>query len=161
MQPETNFLGFEWSAGFYRYAADRVRRNGRENVRIVHGDATEFLRYWCPDHVAQVVHLYFSDPWPKKRHHKRRVIQDETLNTIHRILKTNGELRIVTDHDDLWEWCETHIDRHLDLFNRKEFNTVDSASDGEITGTNFERKYRREGRPLHSLTLKRCVLDTD
>jgi tRNA (guanine-N7-)-methyltransferase len=121
----------------------------------VYGDATEFLKYWCEDSVAEVIHLYFSDPWPKNRHHKRRVIQDETLNTFHRILKSDGELRIVTDHDELWEWCKAHIDRHPDLFVRKEFDTVGSAGEGELTGTNFERKYRREGRPFHSVTLRR------
>ncbi|MDP7008505.1 MAG: tRNA (guanosine(46)-N7)-methyltransferase TrmB [Phycisphaerales bacterium] len=153
LQPETNFLGFEWAAEFYRYGADRLRRNGRKNVRMMYGDATEFLKHWCKDHVAEVLHLYFSDPWPKKRHHKRRVIQDDTLRTFHRILKLGGALRIVTDHDELWEWCETHIDRHLDLFERKSFDIVSSASEGELTGTNFERKYRREGRPFHSVTL--------
>ena len=153
LQPKTNFLGFEWAAEFYRYGADRLRRNGRTCVRMVYGDATEFLKYWCEDQVAEVIHLYFSDPWPKKRHNKRRVVQDETLRTFHRVLKLGGELRIVTDHDDLWAWCEEHIDRHLDLFERKPFDTVDSALEGELAGTNFERKYRREGRPFHSVTL--------
>ena len=153
LQPKTNFLGFEWAAEFYRYGADRIRRNGRKNVRIVYGDATEFLKYSCKDNVAEVIHLYFSDPWPKKRHHKRRVIQDETLQTFHRILKPDGELRIVTDHEELWKWCEAHIDRHSDMFKRKPFDTVDSASEGELTGSNFERKYRRDGRPFHSVTL--------
>jgi tRNA (guanine-N7-)-methyltransferase len=155
LQPETNFLGFEWAAEFYRYGADRLRRNGRNSVRMMYGDATEFLKYWCEDSVAEVIHLYFSDPWPKNRHHKRRVIQDETLKTFHRILKPNGELRIVTDHHELWEWCELHIDRHPHLFVRKEFDTVDSAGEGELTGTNFERKYRREGRPFYSVTVCR------
>ena len=121
---------------------------------MVYGDATEFLKYWCEDQVAEVIHLYFSDPWPKKRHNKRRVVQDETLRTFHRVLKLGGELRIVTDHDDLWAWCEEHIDRHLDLFERKPFDTVDSALEGELAGTNFERKYRREGREFHSVTLR-------
>jgi len=44
---EPNYLGFEWAAEFYRYAADRIRRNHSTNVKMVHGDATEFLRYWC------------------------------------------------------------------------------------------------------------------
>ena len=155
LQPNTNFLGFEWAAEFYRYGADRLRRNGRKSVRMVYGDATEFLQYWCEDQVAEVIHLYFSDPWPKKRHHKRRVIQDDTMHTFHRILKPGGELRIVTDHDDLWDWCLLHIDRHQDLFECIPFNTVDSAGEGELTGTNFERKYRREGRPFHRVTTRK------
>ncbi len=155
LQPETNFLGIEWAAEFYRYAADRLRRNDIRNVRMLRGDATEFIRYWCPDSIAAVIHLYFSDPWPKKRHHKRRVVQDHTLAAFHRILQPGGELRIVTDHDDLWEWMQTHAARAERLFERVEFDRPDSAGEGEVVGTNFERKYRREGRPFHGMTLVR------
>ncbi len=95
-----NYLGFEWAAEFYRYAADRLRRNHIPNVKMVHGDATEFLNYWCEDSIADVIHLYFSDPWPKKKHHKRRVVQDATLEIFHRVLKPNGSLHVVTDHDE-------------------------------------------------------------
>src|SRR5262249_54004134 len=70
---EVNYLGIEKSPEYWRFAADRVRRHGLANVRILRADAVEFLRYWCADGVASVVHLYFSDPWPKTRHHKRRV----------------------------------------------------------------------------------------
>ena len=154
IQPETNFLGFEWAAEYHRYATDRLRRNGCTSVRVVYGDATEFLRFWCMHNVAQVIHLYFSDPWPKKRHHKRRVIQDETLRMFHEILKPTGELRIVTDHDGLWSWCETLIEKHNKLFTRIPFDRADSAAEGELTGTNFERKYRRAGRPFHAMTLR-------
>lgn len=153
LKPETNYLGIEWSAEFYRYAADRIRRNQIKTVRILHGDATEFLRYWCPENLAQVIHLYFSDPWPKKRHHKRRVLQDSTLNMFHHLLTENGELRLVTDHDDLWQWYEDISSRHEHLFKREPFQPPESAGEGELIGTNFERKYQREGRPFHAMTL--------
>ncbi len=155
LQPEVNFLGFEWAGEFFRYAADRVRRHGLKNVRIVHADATEFIRFRCADAVASVIHLYFSDPWPKTRHHKRRVVQDHTLREFHRVLKPHGELRLVTDHDDLWQWYREHIARSLELFKEKPFESPQSAGDGEVVGTNFERKYRREGRPFHAVTLVR------
>ncbi|HRP63395.1 MAG TPA: tRNA (guanosine(46)-N7)-methyltransferase TrmB [Phycisphaerales bacterium] len=153
LQPEVNFLGCEWAAEFYRYAADRLRRRNLTNVKMLRADATEFLRFWCADEVAAVVHLYFSDPWPKKRHHKRRVVQDHTLVEFHRVLQQRGELRIVTDHDDLWAWCEEHAARHTHLFDRVEFDRPTSAGEAEVVGTNFERKYAREGRPFHAMTL--------
>ena len=145
---EPNYLGFEWAAEFYRYAADRIRRNHILNVKMVHGDATEFLRFWCEDNVADVLHLYFSDPWPKTRHHKRRVIQDATLKTFHRVLKPGGILHVVTDHEDLWNWCDEHFARNTTMFTKSPFSASPSASDGELVGTNFERKYRTEGLSL-------------
>lgn len=152
---DTNFLGIEWAGEFYRYAADRMRRHALNNVRLLHADATEFIRFWCPDAIARVVHLYFSDPWPKKRHHKRRVIQDSSLAEIHRILQPKGELRIVTDHVELWAWYEEHVGRNAHLFERVPFEAPQSADDDEVVGTNFERKFAREGRPFHAMTLVR------
>ncbi len=154
LKPQVNYLGFEWAGEFYRYAADRMRRHGMSNVRIVHADATEFLRYRCIQQpIAAVIHLYFSDPWPKKRHHKRRVVQDRTLAEFHKILLPGGELRLVTDHDDLWAWYQEHAARHTHLFEQVAFERPESAGEGEVVGTNFERKYRREGRPFHAMTL--------
>jgi len=150
---DVNYLGIEKTAEFYRYAADRMRRRSLDNVRILRADANEFIQFWCADTVAAVVHLYFSDPWPKKRHHKRRVIHDRSLQEFHRILQPQGELRLVTDHSELWAWYEDHADRHAHLFERRNFDRPESADEGEIVGTNFERKYRREGRPFHAMTL--------
>lgn len=155
LQPDTNFLGIEWAGEFFRYAADRVRRHQMANVRMLHADASEFIRFWCASGIVRVIHLYFSDPWPKSRHHKRRVIQDESLRQFHRVLAPGGELRLVTDHPELWAWYEDHADRNQQLFSRAEFDSPDSAQANEVVGTNFERKFAREGRPFHSMTLLR------
>ncbi len=153
LEPNTNFLGIEWAGEFWAYAADRVRRVGLTNVKVLRGDATDFLRGRTPDAIASVIHLYFSDPWPKSRHHKRRVVQDHTLREFHRVLCPQGELRIVTDHDELWQWDVEHVDRAQELFERRDFARPASAGEGELVGTNFERKFRREGRPFHAMTL--------
>ncbi|MFN0132710.1 MAG: tRNA (guanosine(46)-N7)-methyltransferase TrmB [Phycisphaerales bacterium] len=170
-QPGTNFLGTEWEGEFYAYAADRLRRAGLTNVRMLHADATEFLRWRCPDAVSQVIHLYFSDPWPKARHHRRRVIQDRFLGDVARTLVPGGELRIVTDHDDYWAWMQEHFARwalpadderapaarsaDARPFVLLPFDPPGSAREGELVGTNFERKYRREGRPFNAATLRK------
>lgn len=155
LEPDVNFLGIEWAGEFYRYAADRLRRRQARNARLLWADATEFLRWWMPSGIVRVVHLYFSDPWPKSRHRKRRVVQDATMRDFHRVLRPQGELRLVTDHDELWAWYEEHARRNADLFERCPFERPASAAEGEMVGTNFERKYRREGRPFHAMTLRR------
>jgi tRNA (guanine-N7-)-methyltransferase len=153
--PQTNFLGIEWAREFYLYAADRVRRAGLTNVRMLRADATEFLRWRCPDELARVIHLYFSDPWPKKKHHKNRVVQDRFLGEAWRVLAPGGELRIVTDHDELWDWDQEHFNRWTTLaqpaanwtsptsappFEFAPFVPPEWVGDGQLVGTNYERK---------------------
>jgi tRNA G46 methylase TrmB len=74
---------------------------------------------------------------------------------MHAALVPGGELRIVTDHVELWGWYEEHAARHAHRFDRIAFDRPASAGDGEVVGTNFERKFRREGRPFHAMTLRR------
>lgn len=193
--PETNYLGIEWAREFYQYAADRCRRRwgggsggagpvvaiedadvpepappeATANVRLLNADAVEFLHWRCKSGIARVIHLYFSDPWPKTKHHRRRVVQDRFLADAHRILEPGGELRIVTDHDEYWAWMEEHFARWTVAdaaprgglvpgrtpFERIAFTPLPSAPDTELVGTNFERKYRREGRPFNAAILRR------
>jgi tRNA (guanine-N7-)-methyltransferase len=163
----SNFLGIEWAREYAEYAADRIQRHGLTNVRILHTDAGEFLRWRTPDAIATVIHLYFPDPWPKNRHHRRRMFQDRFLIDARRILIPAGELRVVTDHEDYWAWMQEHAAPWFAPlpagaspetpggFERREFNPPVSAAEGELVGTNFERKYRREGRPFHAMVLRR------
>ncbi len=163
LQPETNFIGIEWAREFWSYAADRVRRRGLTNIRLLHADAAEFLRWRVPDASLAVIHLYFPDPWPKARHQKRRMISDRFLTEARRAIIPGGQLRVVTDHDDYWNWMEEHFARWTAPrengspapFERLAFDRPASAGEGEVVGTNFERKYRREGRPFHAATLRR------
>ncbi|MBX3375992.1 MAG: hypothetical protein KF678_03195 [Phycisphaeraceae bacterium] len=207
--PETNFLGIEWAREFFEYAADRIRRRragladeetGRDelsaaparallNVRMLHADASEFIRWRVPDGIVRVIHLYFSDPWPKSRHHRRRVVQDRFLAEAARVLVPGGEVRVVTDHAELWAWDSAYfadwaedpsglLDREaaargaadvarerrerpvgmpgVKPFVMAPFARSAGAGEGELVGTNFERKYRREGRAFWAVVLRRA-----
>ena len=153
----TNFLGIEHAGEFARYAADRLRRRGLEHVRLLWGDAVDLLRWRTVSGVARVIHLYYSDPWPKSRHHKRRVVQHETLEAFHRVLEPDGRLHIVTDHEELWAWYEEHAAwaEGRGLFRRTTFVPPSSARPGELVGTNYERKFVAEGRAKNAMTLVR------
>ena len=141
-RPDTNFFGIEYARWFWRYASDRLRRNGCLNARTARAEAVYFLKEFVPDSSLAVVHVYFPDPWPKQRHHKRRLIQPPFLLEIHRVLKPAGRLQIVTDHEEYFQQIQQAV-RGSPL---KEVECNLSE-----VGTNFERKYRREGRKFHSI----------
>ncbi len=153
-EPRVNFLGVEWAREFYLYAADRVRRAGLTNVRMLRTDATEFLQWRCPAGIVRVVHLYFSDPWPKKKHHKNRVVQDAFLREVWRVLEVGGELRVVTDHDELWAWDVEHFARAAGLFTQEAFVPPAWVGEGEVIGTNYERKMCVE-KGAHAVVLRK------
>src|SRR6266581_6258996 len=97
-RPEVNFFGIEWARWFWRYASDRLRRNGCTNARTVRAEASYFLHEFVPPESVSVLHIYFPDPWPKARHHKRRLIAPTFMPSAQRVLAPGGRLQIVTDH---------------------------------------------------------------
>lgn len=148
-RPAVNFFGIEWARWFWRYASDRLRRNNCLNARTVRAEAEFFLREFVPEASISVLHIYFPDPWPKKRHHKRRLIQDKFMPLVQRILVPGGRLQVVTDHRDYFEQIDQTV--RNSALSVVEYNRPESADEGEFVGTNFERKYRREGRPFYAL----------
>ncbi|HEY1684954.1 MAG TPA: tRNA (guanosine(46)-N7)-methyltransferase TrmB [Tepidisphaeraceae bacterium] len=148
--PEKNYLGIEWANWFWKYASDRLRRNECTNARTVCGEAAFFLTEFVPAESISVLHIYFPDPWHKKRHHKRRLIQPKFLELVEKILRPGGQLRVVTDHEGYFlENIQPAITgSHLKIV---EYLPPGNASGGEWVGTNFERKYAREGRPFYAI----------
>jgi len=154
-RPETDFLGIEWASKYYRYVVDRIGRRGLTNVRMLRADAPAFLR----DHVApgsvDCFHVYFPDPWPKKRHHKRRFLQAANLEILIDRLKPEGQIRIATDHEDYFQQIEDVTNACLDRLEPIEFARPAGALDGELTGTNYERKYIKESRSIHTAAFRK------
>jgi tRNA (guanine-N7-)-methyltransferase len=153
---DANFLGIEYASWYWRYASDRLRRKEcAGNARTARAEAAYFLHEFVPDASVSVLHVYFPDPWPKARHHKRRLIQDKFMPTVLRILRPGtGRLHVVTDHAGYFEQIEQVIRRTSGLCT-VDYNRPGSAGDGEFVGTNFERKYRREGRPFYAIAARR------
>lgn len=153
--PNVNYIGIEYARAFWLYAADRMRRHNVEAVRMVYCEAALFVRCYVAAGLFRQVHVYFPDPWPKARHHKRRLIQVPFLHEAHRILAPGGNLRLATDHADYFQWMNEHADKVPELFEKQPFESPVSAGEGELVGTNFERKYRLEGRPFHAMVLRK------
>ncbi len=155
LTPDINYIGIEWAKAFWRFGADRCRRHQLANVKLLRVEASFFIRNYVPAGLLRQIHLYFPDPWPKARHHKRRLFQTPFLHELHRVLEPAGQIRIATDHSDYFAWMEEHAAAAGELFERLPFESSGSAGEGELVGTNFERKYRREGRPFHGMILRR------
>lgn len=152
--PDRNFLGIEWANEFYRFAADRMDRWKISNVRMLRTDAAAFLRQYCPQNSLSVVHVYHPDPWPKKRHHKRRFFQRANIDTVVRCLVRGGRLAVQTDHAEYFSIIRA------ELFSTPELEEVpfDDARFGVVNaslGTNFEIKYLREGRAIFRIAMER------
>lgn len=154
-QPNDNFLGIEWANRYYRYIVDRIGRWGLTNVRIIRTDAADFIAESVPNGSVDCFHIYFPDPWPKKRHHKRRFICPANLEHLIRGLKAGGQLRIATDHADYFEQIKKVIATESDKLEKVEFIRPAGAEMGEWAGTNFERKYIKDQRSIYTLAVQK------
>jgi tRNA (guanine-N7-)-methyltransferase len=150
-RPEVNFFGIEWARWFWRSASDRLRRNNCLNARTVRAEASFFLTEFVPAESLSVLHIYFPDPWPKARHHKRRLVQPKFMPVVLRALRPGGRIQVVTDHQGYWEENIEPTIRGTAGLTVVDYNRPGSAAEGEFVGTNFERKYRREGRPFYAI----------
>lgn len=143
--PDCGFIGSDAFVNGVAKALVAIDENGLGNVRLHFGDASELLD-WLPPGVLARIDLLYPDPWPKRRHWKRRFIQDESLRRLARVLRPGGELRFATDIPDYAVYALARVLRS------NEFTwTAEAASDWRLpwpdfAGTRYEAKAKREGR---------------
>lgn len=151
--PQINYFGIEWANKYYRFAVDRMGRWGLKNVRLIRADAAELIQDYFPNLSVSCFHVYFPDPWPKKRHHKRRFFCDENLPHLLRCLVPGGIINLATDHEDYFRQMTEVLGRAFAAGSMEpmEFVRPAGATDSEFVGTNYERKYMKEGRKTYTL----------
>ena len=157
-QPNVNFLGIERARKYYRCAVDRIGRWDLKNVRIIRTDAAAFLADFVPDCSIDCFHVYFPDPWPKRRHHKRRFFCPDNLKQLLRCLKAGGNLKIATDHADYFEQIKKLVGAGqcaCPSLEETEFLPAAGANKGEWTGTNYERKYLKKQLPIYTIAVRK------
>ena len=143
--PAIGFIGIEPFINGMAKALAAIDERGLSNIRLHHGDATEVLT-WLPDASLARFDLLYPDPWPKRRHWKRRFVQENSLAQIARIVRPGGEFRFVTDWPDYAAWTLRHLMR-APAFEW----TAERADDWRLpwpgfTSTRYEAKAKREGR---------------
>jgi tRNA (guanine-N7-)-methyltransferase len=146
--PGRNFFGVEISRKYARLAAERLAKQGIANARVWSGDAREVLTLRIPDASLQAVHVYFPDPWWKKRHKKRRVFTDTLLAQIERTLRPGGELHVASDVEEYFTLIRELIAACPGFSERPVPEAKHPEHELDYL-TNFERKYRLEGRPIY------------
>lgn len=152
--PERNYLGIEWANKYCRFAADRMARWSLTNVRLLRTDARHFVIHRLPPGCLAALHVYHPDPWPKKRHHKRRLFNAAFVDAAARVLSRGGRLAVQTDHAGYFEAIIALASGHP-LLESAPFADDENGSAGERTETNYEIKYEREGRPIYRAAWRR------
>ena len=157
-QPGVNFLGIEWANKYYKFIVDRVGRRRLENVRVMRTEAASFIAGNVGDETVDCFHIYFPDPWPKKRHHKRRFISAANVEQFYRCLKPAGIVNIATDHQEYFQWMGEVFDGFKEKFEKIDFVKPAGATEDECAGTNFERKYIKENRAIYTTAFQKILI---
>lgn len=147
------FLGIEMASKYFRLVERRAQRHGLSNLLLAHGEALFLLSAVLPARFARAVHVYFPDPWPKDRHHKRRLFDHDTVDLVLRLLSPGGVLCFATDHLEYAAGVVALLESHPALA----VEEIDSWPEGPRT--NYEIKYEAEGRRIVRLEARLLQVD--
>jgi tRNA (guanine-N7-)-methyltransferase len=148
--PRRNLLGIERSPGKSRRLAARIGRLGSPHVRTLQADAAYVLEM-VPAGSVSAVHVYFPDPWPKRRHVPRRIFSPAFVAALARVLLADGTLHVATDVEPYMARIRAVV-----LADRR-FAEISAGDDHPGLSTGFARKYRAEGRVLHTASFRRAA----
>jgi tRNA (guanine-N7-)-methyltransferase len=146
LRPDIRMLGVEWSNHYLRIAEARAVRRSLENVRFARVDARELVQRGIPDNSVDCYYVFYPDPWPKKRHNKRRFFQTATVDHLARTLVPGGCVHAATDHADYWSAIEPLMDGRKEFTRLPEFGGERFPLPVDEPLTNFEAKYLVQGR---------------
>jgi tRNA (guanine-N7-)-methyltransferase len=151
--PQHNFLAIEWANEFYRMVAHRLTAAGITNAKMLRTDAREFVIDRVPTASVWALHIYFPDPWPKDKHHKRRLFIPEFCRQAVRVLKPGGKVLVATDHAEYFSWLRPNllaVDGWLES---------DPAVLGDqrldVLDSNYQAKFVREGESAHRMAMEK------
>lgn len=149
-RPEVNFLAVERSAKYYRLCCDRAARRGLSNVRLLRTTGEDLLFRILGDSTVANIYVLFPDPWPKKRHHKRRLMKPEIVQAMTRAMVPGGRLLVKSDHDG---YAQVIADVLASASGLRSIDAEEAFAGLPVTG--FEQKYRVEGRSIHAFALEK------
>lgn len=149
LHPERNFLGIERLLGRIRKLERKAPRRGLTNVRGLRIDAAYFLRYLTPQGSVQSIHIYFPDPWPKKRHRSRRLVNAEFVRIAHTALVPGGWVYLRTDDEDYFAQMRESF------AGDPRFAACETPRELAEVRTDFEENFLAAGKPTLRATYKK------
>jgi len=152
--PEVNVIGVEVHAPGVGQALLGIQSRKLSNLRIIQHDAMEVMQHMLGASSLARVLLFFPDPWHKKRHHKRRIVQQEFIQTVSSRLQSGGLLHCATDVTDYAEWMLEHLQQAEQLVNESPSNDFVEQPAWRIN-TRFERRGQRLGHDVFDLLYRR------
>lgn len=153
--PNTGFIGCEPFVNGMAKLLAKIDADAITNIRVYDEDAALLLK-WLPKQSLTQVDLLYPDPWPKKRHHKRRFVNAENLEQIHRVLRPGGEFRFASDIEDYVQWTLDHVAKHGGFeLKTSQPSQRQIAWEGWVS-TRYEKKAIGEGRkPTYLIFLRK------
>jgi tRNA (guanine-N7-)-methyltransferase len=148
--PKCNYLGIERAVKYHRLIRQRVERRGLTNIRLLNTDAAHFVHTYVSPLSVHQYYIFFPDPWPKKRHRKRRLVTKIFLDQLLPTLVPGGTIHYKTDFQDYFEQMLAVSRERPDLTELDCRTITAEEADPETADTNFERKYLIQGRPIYT-----------
>lgn len=146
--PEINFIGIERKQKRVEKVDKKLQRLKLDNVRLIRIEAEYFIENMLPDNCLTTLYIYFPDPWPKRKHQRRRIFSPDFMNTLTRILTRQGIVHLATDHDDYFEQMKKVVagdDR---------FTETTPYVPGEEERSEFETTFLKLGKQANRLSFR-------
>ncbi|MDH4444313.1 MAG: tRNA (guanosine(46)-N7)-methyltransferase TrmB [Akkermansiaceae bacterium] len=152
--PERDFLGVERLLGRVRKVCRKITRQSLGNAKVLRLDSRYVVEWLLPEATVSRLHLLCPDPWPKLRHHRRRLVQTEFLSAVRRALIPGGEFLFMTDHEEYFQWA---VEKTVEFggFERLEWNE-DSFF---YPKTDFQELWESEGKLMFRLRCRKPLND--
>lgn len=148
---DTNFIGVERLLGRLRKIEKKSRRAGLANVRLLRIEANYFVRFMLPKGSARAFHIYFPDPWPKRRHWKNRLIDEGFTEALRAALEAGGIVYLRTDDPPYFEQMLRSFEAN------KNFEKIETPEALLAFKTDFERNFHLRGIPTRHATYRKLA----
>ncbi len=145
---DTYFIGIERMMERLRRCSRKGQQSALQNLHFIRVEAGRFVKELLPDHCVNAMHLFFPDPWPKRRHHKHRFFQREMCDTLVRIFRPGGVMHISTDHQEYFNEMYKYLSEDA------RFEEIPPYIRPEDEQTDFERLFLSQEAPIYNCAFR-------